>query len=94
ANIAISTALAGEQLGMRAVYLEAGSGAKTPVGAQMIREVRAQITAPLIVGGGIRTTEQLQVAFDAGADVVVVGNILEKEPQMLEELNGAVSKIR
>jgi len=80
-NIAVSTALAGEQLGMRAIYLEAGSGAKTPVNAEMITAVRQQTSVPLIVGGGIRTTEQLQAAFEAGADLVVVGNILEKEPQ-------------
>jgi putative glycerol-1-phosphate prenyltransferase len=85
-NIAVATALAGEQLGMRAVYLEAGSGAITPVNSEMIKAVRSQISVPLIVGGGICTAEQLQKAFDAGADLVVVGNILEKEPHMLEKL--------
>ncbi|MDR1652529.1 MAG: geranylgeranylglyceryl/heptaprenylglyceryl phosphate synthase [Prevotellaceae bacterium] len=85
-GIAVATALAGEQLGMRVVYLEAGSGAKTPVSAEMIKAVRTQIGVPLIVGGGICTPQQLQNAFGAGADLVVVGNVLEKEPQMLEAL--------
>lgn len=84
-NIAVSTALAGEQLGMRAIYLEAGSGATTPVNAGMIAAVKRQTSVPLIVGGGIRTAEQLRNTFDAGADLVVVGNVLEKEPQKILE---------
>jgi putative glycerol-1-phosphate prenyltransferase len=86
-NIAVSTALAGEQLGMRAIYLEAGSGAKTPVSTEMITSVKQQTSVPLIVGGGICTTEQLCNAFAAGADLVVVGNILEKMPQKILEFN-------
>jgi len=84
-NIAVATALAGEQLGMRAVYLEAGSGAKIPVSAEMIQAVKRQISVPLIVGGGICTSEQLNAAFGAGADIIVVGNVLEKDPNMLFE---------
>lgn len=85
ANIVVATALAGEQLGMRAVYLEAGSGAKIPVSVEIITAVKQQISVPLIVGGGIITEEQLQNAFTAGADIVVIGNILEKEPNKLAE---------
>lgn len=86
-NIAVSTALAGEQLGMQAIYLEAGSGAKTPVSVEMIASVKQQTSVPLIVGGGICTAEQVYNAFAAGADLVVVGNILEKTPQKILEFN-------
>jgi putative glycerol-1-phosphate prenyltransferase len=85
-NIAVSTALAGELLGMKAVYLEAGSGALNPVCAQMIAEVKAQISVPLLVGGGIKTPEQMQTAYNAGADMVIVGNIFEKQPEIYEQL--------
>jgi len=84
-EIALSTAVAGELLGMRLVYLEAGSGAKSPVPAEMIEYVSAGLSLPLIVGGGIKTTEQLTAAFEAGADVVVVGNIFEANPQKIEK---------
>ncbi|MCL2596521.1 MAG: geranylgeranylglyceryl/heptaprenylglyceryl phosphate synthase [Paludibacter sp.] len=91
-SIAVSTALAGEQLGMRAIYLEAGSGAKNPVSAQMIAAVKQQISIPLIVGGGIHTVEQLDSAISAGADLVVVGNILETEPQKIAEFKDIIVK--
>lgn len=83
--IALSTAVAGELLGMRLIYLEAGSGAETPVPAEMIEYVREGLSLPLIVGGGIKTTEQLTAAFDAGADIVVVGNAFESQPQRISE---------
>lgn len=76
----VSTAAAAELLGMKAVYLEAGSGAKIPVSSEVISAVRSEISTKLIVGGGISTTEQLRVALDAGADIVVVGNHFEKRP--------------
>jgi phosphoglycerol geranylgeranyltransferase len=84
-EIALSTAVAGELLGMRLVYLEAGSGANIPVPAEMIEYVSTGLSLPLIVGGGIRTTEQLIDAFDAGADIVVVGNIFESQPTKIAE---------
>jgi len=83
-EIVVSTALAGEMLGMKAIYLEAGSGANHPIAAHTIQFVKSQITIPLIVGGGIRTSEQLFSAFQAGADLVVIGNILETEPEKIE----------
>jgi phosphoglycerol geranylgeranyltransferase len=85
-DIALSTALAAELLGMRMVYLEAGSGALRPVPSEMINHVAASLSLPLIVGGGIKTVEDLQKAYDAGADIVVVGNILEQNPHKLKEL--------
>lgn len=84
-EIALSTAVAGELLGMRMIYLEAGSGAKFAVPAEMIGYVSEGLSLPLIVGGGIKTTEQLVEAFDAGADIVVVGNVFESQPGRIAE---------
>jgi len=74
----VAHALAGEMIGMKYVYLEAGSGAKNPVSPEIIQAVKAQITVPLIVGGGIRTPEYAKTLVDAGADFIVIGNVLEK----------------
>ncbi len=84
-EIALSTAVAGELLGMRMIYLEAGSGAEIAVPTEMIEYVSEGLSLPLIVGGGIRTTEQLVAAFDAGADMVVVGNVFESHPARISE---------
>ena len=84
-EIALSTAVAAELLGMKLVYLEAGSGANNPVPAAMVEFVKAGLSLPLIVGGGIKNTSQLKDAFDAGADVVVVGNIFETVPTKISE---------
>ena len=81
----VQTAMAAEMMGKQVVYLEAGSGALEPVREEVIRAVRAAISCPLIVGGGIRSTEAMQRAYDAGADIVVVGNWLEEHPEALEE---------
>lgn len=84
-EIVLSTAVAGELLGMKMVYLEAGSGANFPVPVEIIEYVTGDLSIPLIVGGGIKTTEQLKAAYDAGADLVVVGNIFETEPDKISE---------
>ncbi len=76
-DLAVATALCGEQSGKRLIYLEAGSGAANPVPAETIRAVRQMLHIPLVVGGGIATTEALRSAYAAGADIVVVGNHLE-----------------
>ena len=81
----ISTAIAGQLLGKQLIYLEAGSGAKTPISAEIIHAVRAQLSVPLIVGGGITTPEAMLHAFDAGADVVVIGNHFEQNPDEIDE---------
>ena len=78
-----NTALACQLLGHKMVYLEAGSGANRAVPTDIINNVRQTIDIPLIVGGGIKTPEQMLVAFDAGADLVVVGNHLESHPEDL-----------
>lgn len=77
-ELAAAHALAGQYLGMRFVYLEAGSGAKNPVPSDMIRAVRRYIDVPMIVGGGIRSREQALAAASAGADIIVTGNIIEE----------------
>jgi phosphoglycerol geranylgeranyltransferase len=84
-EIALSTVLAGELLGMRLTYLEAGSGAAIPVPAEMITHVRLNSNTPLIVGGGIVSLSDLNVAYEAGADIVVVGNVFENKPNRIIE---------
>ncbi|MEX1188867.1 MAG: geranylgeranylglyceryl/heptaprenylglyceryl phosphate synthase [Bacteroidia bacterium] len=86
ASLALSTALAGQLLGMKLIYLEAGSGAKWPVPPDMIHAVKQELNIPLIVGGGIDSTEKLGMAVYAGADLVVVGNALETDPGLLPQL--------
>lgn len=84
-NIAAATAIAGELLGNKLIYLEAGSGANMPVPTEMIQAVKSQVAIPIIVGGGLRTSTEIQNALQAGADIIVVGNILEKEPELMLE---------
>lgn len=85
-DIAKCTAMAGEMLGLKTIYLDAGSGAKFPVNAKMINEVKSVISIPLIVGGGIRTTAEALAAFEAGADILVIGNAAETNPEFLIEI--------
>lgn len=84
-ELAAATAMAGEQLGMKVIYLEAGSGAEHTVPSQMIAIVKKSTAVVLFCGGGITTKEQLQSCFDAGADVAVIGNALEHQPELLEQ---------
>jgi phosphoglycerol geranylgeranyltransferase len=89
-DMAVATAQAGEMLGMKMIYLEAGSGAKKTVSAEMIKAVKQKISVPLIVGGGIRAAEQAEEICKAGADIIVVGNALEETPGLLMEISLAV----
>lgn len=91
ADIAVATAMAGEMLGLKLTYLDAGSGAQNPVSIEMIEAVKANIETPLIVGGGINTIEKAKSAYQAGADMIVVGNATEKDPNFIMEL-GALKK--
>ena len=75
----IDTAKAGELLGMKLIYLEAGSGADFPVSETIISKVKKEIEIPLIVGGGIRNLEQLEKAYQSGADLVVIGTAFEED---------------
>jgi len=77
-ELAVAHALAAEYFGMRFVYLEGGSGAKQPVPSEMIRMVKSVISLPLIVGGGIKTGEQVKEVVEAGADVIVTGTVVEE----------------
>lgn len=89
-DIALCTALAGEMLGLKLIYMDAGSGARRPVSAAMIKRVAEQIAVPLVVGGGIREAEQAYAACSAGADVIVVGNAIEKDPSLIRDMAAAV----
>ncbi len=90
-QIAAATALAGEQLGMQLIYLDAGSGAKRAVSAAMIEAVRKEVQLPIVVGGGIRDAAAALQALEAGADLIVVGNALEEQASLLPQLAAAVA---
>ena len=81
-----STALAGKFLGMKYFYLDAGSGASTPVSSKVIRTVKDSLHAPLIVGGGLDNAAKVTAAFEAGADLIVLGNSIENNPNFLAEV--------
>ena len=89
-DIALCTAIAGEMLGLKLIYLEAGSGALIPVSTSMISKVSQMIKIPLLVGGGIRTPEMAADAVKAGADVIVIGTAFEKEPELLKQFAEAI----
>ncbi|WP_022825540.1 geranylgeranylglyceryl/heptaprenylglyceryl phosphate synthase [Hymenobacter norwichensis] len=89
-TIAACTAMAGEMLGLRLMYLDGGSGAQHPVSPAMIQAVRQAVETPIIVGGGINTIEKAHNALIAGADVVVIGNQIEKDPDFLGQISKAV----
>ncbi|MFW6225104.1 MAG: geranylgeranylglyceryl/heptaprenylglyceryl phosphate synthase [Bacteroidota bacterium] len=82
-DIIIATAIAGEMLGHKMIYLEAGSGSGRVVNEQVIREVKDNIQVPLITGGGIKTGKQAKKVFEAGADMIVIGNAIEQDPEII-----------
>ena len=84
-DLAVATAMAAEMLGLKLIYLEAGSGADHPVPPDMIRAVRKSVSVPLIVGGGLKSAIQIRDAYDAGADLLVLGNGYEDNKSLLEE---------
>lgn len=85
-DIAMATAMAGEMLGLRVIYMDAGSGALQPVPSKIIAAVASEIKGPLVIGGGIRTPEDVRNAYDSGADLVIVGNATENRGDRLGEL--------
>jgi len=85
-ELAVATALAGEMLGHKLLYLEAGSGAIEPVKTNLIAEVKRNISIPLIVGGGIQTPDQVKAIYKSGADAIVIGTALENDEQNIEIL--------
>lgn len=84
-EIAVATAMAGEMLGLKSIYLEAGSGAANTVGLDMIQAIRNKISLPLIVGGGITSVESAREVYKAGADMIVVGTVLEQQPGLVKD---------
>lgn len=82
----VDTTSAGQLLGMKLIYLEAGSGAETPLTTEIISQVKEVSQVPLIVGGGIRTKEKLESAYKSGADLVVIGTAFEKDESFFEQL--------
>jgi len=92
-EIALCTAMASEMLGMRLIYMDAGSGAKRPITESMIEMVSKNIEVPLIVGGGITDPEKAYLNCKAGADVIVIGNAIEKDPALIKEMANAVHSV-
>lgn len=82
-GIAVATAIAGEMLGLKLIYMDAGSGAKNCISAETINMVKQSLNIPLMIGGGISDAGKLRAAFEAGADIAVVGNIFEKDPSLI-----------
>ncbi len=89
-SLAACTAMAGEMLGLQLIYLDAGSGAEKEISSKMINAVRKAVDLPLLVGGGINTTQKAITALEAGADMIVIGNALEKNPDLLIEISDKV----
>jgi phosphoglycerol geranylgeranyltransferase len=92
-EIALCTAMAGEMLGMKLIYMDAGSGARRPISTDMIEKVSAAIEIPLIIGGGIQDPEKVYLNARAGADVIVVGNAIEKDLSLLSEMAAAIHSV-
>ncbi len=93
-DIAIATALAGEMLGLKMIYLEAGSGADYHVPADIISAVKENITIPLAVGGGIRSEKEVEEIFTSGADLIILGNSCEKDPDLIYRACEVRDKLR
>ena len=89
-DIAVCTAMAAEMLGLKMIFMDAGSGASIPVTTEMIAAVRGAVDVPLIIGGGIRSAEKVKENLDAGADVIVIGNALEHDPSLLIDISATV----
>lgn len=93
-ELSVATALAGKYLGLQYFYLDAGSGAPNPVSGEIIKAVKRKIKAPLIVGGGLNSLEKVKSAFQAGADLVVIGNGAEKNCNLLNQVSEFLESIR
>lgn len=94
ADIALCTAWAGEMLGLKTIYMDAGSGAKSPITESLIAKVSSQINVPLIIGGGIKTAEKIEANCRAGATINVVGNAIEKSPSLILEMAQATKEAK
>ena len=92
-DIASCTAMAGEMLGLKLIYMDAGSGAKQAITTSMIQQVAKYIHIPLIIGGGITSAEKAKENCLAGADIIVVGNAVEKDPALIKEIAAAIHSL-
>lgn len=91
-ELVVATAMAAELIGMHCVYLESGSGAKHSVQPALVAEVKAAIDIPVIVGGGVKDARNMMQLYEAGADMVVVGNAFEDNPELIHEFGLVVDK--
>ncbi|MFZ9847658.1 MAG: geranylgeranylglyceryl/heptaprenylglyceryl phosphate synthase [Flavobacteriales bacterium] len=85
-DIAVCTAMAGEMLGLKLIFMDAGSGALNPVSEAVVSAVKKAIDIPLIIGGGVKSAEKAKALFEAGADVIVVGNAIEGNRELIGEI--------
>jgi putative glycerol-1-phosphate prenyltransferase len=92
-EVAACTAMAGEMLGMKLIYADAGSGAEKPVSTKMIQSIRKATNAPIIIGGGIRSGAIAEASLRAGADIVVIGNAIEENPELIDEIYEHVQRL-
>lgn len=92
-DIATCTAMAGEMLGLKLIYMDAGSGAQNAIPTEMIHQVAKNIQIPLVVGGGICTPEKALANCEAGADIIVVGNAIEKDPALIKDIANAIHSL-
>lgn len=89
-EVAACTAMAGEMLGLKCIFMDGGSGALNPISEKMIATVRQSVDTPLIIGGGINSGKKAAENCEAGADVIVVGNAIEKDENLIEEIANAI----
>ena len=90
-DIAVCTAMAGEMLGLKLIFMDAGSGAINPVSEAVVSAVKKSIDIPLIIGGGVRSAEKAKALFDAGADLIVVGNAIEGNKELIGEMAAIIN---
>jgi len=88
--VAACTAMAGEMLGLKLIFMDGGSGAKNPISEKMIESVSKSVDVPVIIGGGISSGEKAIANCKAGADIIVVGNAIEKDENLIAEISNAV----
>ncbi len=93
-DIAACTAMAGEMLGLKTIFMDAGSGASISISEEMVSFVKGSIDIPLMIGGGIRTPEHARKIYQAGADILVIGNQFEENPDLISEFMSVVREFR
>ena len=91
-DVAACTAIAGEMLGLKMIFMDGGSGAQNPISEEMITKVSKSVEVPLIIGGGINSGEKATANCKAGADIIVVGDAIEKDNKLIKEIAEAIHK--